>query len=145
MMPSLKFIDIPACTAELGWRFDGELPEEAEKAMTEFASGRDYRTLFFSPRRTVLRRGLELPQRPCPGIHSLAAMTTEAWKACRTLAVALSQNLRNSDGGCQPKTNSKSLRVVSYLHGAMIFPMEFPTTNARASQDTRSERREDLS
>jgi hypothetical protein len=52
-MADFEFIEMTPGTVELGWRFDGVLPKEAALAMSEFAFGHDFRTLFFSPRRTV--------------------------------------------------------------------------------------------
>jgi hypothetical protein len=52
-MTDFEFIELTPTTAELGWRFDDVLPEEAMAVMTEFGFGEDFRTLFFSPRRTV--------------------------------------------------------------------------------------------
>jgi hypothetical protein len=66
-----EFIDLKPGTVELGWRFDSVLPTKATVAMSEFAFGAghpaalavgepdrhdppaDFRTLFFSRRRTV--------------------------------------------------------------------------------------------
>ena len=52
-MTVFEFIEMTPATLELGWRFDGVLPTQAAAAMSEFAFGHDFRTLFFSPRRTV--------------------------------------------------------------------------------------------
>src|SRR5262249_13289427 len=52
-MTDFEFIDLKPGTVELGWRFDNTLPKKAAEAMSEFAFGHDFRTLFFSPRRTV--------------------------------------------------------------------------------------------
>lgn len=52
-MIDFEFIEISPITVELGWRFDTVLPKAAEESMAEFAFGQDFRTLFFSPRRTV--------------------------------------------------------------------------------------------
>ena len=52
-MADVEFIEMTPGTVELGWRFDGVLPKEAMTSMSEFAFGQDFRTLFFSPRRTV--------------------------------------------------------------------------------------------
>jgi hypothetical protein len=52
-MTDFEFIEMTPGAVELGWRFDGVLPKQAAAAMSEFAFGHDFRTLFFSPRRTV--------------------------------------------------------------------------------------------
>ncbi len=52
-MNDFEFIEVTPGTVELGWRFDDVLPNEAADAMSEFAFGHEFRTLFFSPRRTV--------------------------------------------------------------------------------------------
>jgi hypothetical protein len=52
-MTDFEFIEITPGPVELGWRFDGVLPIEAADAMAEFALSDDFRTFFFSPRRTV--------------------------------------------------------------------------------------------
>jgi hypothetical protein len=52
-MTDFEFIEMSPGTVELGWRFDAVLPKEAAKVMSEFAFGHDFRTLFFSPRRSV--------------------------------------------------------------------------------------------
>ncbi len=52
-MSDLDFIEFDPGTVELGWRFDDVMPEDAVAAMSDFAFEHDYRTLFFSPRRTV--------------------------------------------------------------------------------------------
>jgi formylglycine-generating enzyme required for sulfatase activity len=51
-MTHFEFVEIPGCIAELGWRFDDALPKQASAAMSEFA-GEDFRSLLFSPARTV--------------------------------------------------------------------------------------------
>ncbi len=52
-MTDFEFIQMSPGTVELGWRFDGVLPKAAVESMSDFASGQDFRTLFFSPRRKV--------------------------------------------------------------------------------------------
>jgi formylglycine-generating enzyme required for sulfatase activity len=51
-MTPFQFIEIPTATVDLGWRFDNVLPKQAAEAMSEFA-GEGFRSLFFSPARTV--------------------------------------------------------------------------------------------
>jgi hypothetical protein len=53
VMTEFEFVNLSPGTVELGWRFDDVLPEKAAEAMSDFAFDRDFRTLFFSPRRTV--------------------------------------------------------------------------------------------
>lgn len=52
-MCDFEFIEMTPSTVELGWRFDNVLPKQATESMSEFAFGHDFRTLFFSPPRTV--------------------------------------------------------------------------------------------
>jgi hypothetical protein len=51
-MTDFEFIEIACGHMELGWRFDHVLPKNAVESMSEFAFGNDFRTLFFSPRRS---------------------------------------------------------------------------------------------
>src|SRR2546430_1990699 len=70
-MTDFEFIEMSPGTVELGWRFDSVLPKKVAETLSELdfgaghvaavAAGRldrhggphDFRTLFFSPRRTV--------------------------------------------------------------------------------------------
>jgi len=52
-MPQLTFKKIKQNTHHLGWRYNDTFPPEAIKTIQDFAHDEDFRTLFFSPKRTV--------------------------------------------------------------------------------------------
>jgi len=49
----LEFVTVEHATCNLGWRFDDALPPDVMDTLASFTNDADFRTLFFSPSRTV--------------------------------------------------------------------------------------------
>ena len=63
---TFDFVKLTPGTVELGWRFDDILPKEASAAMSAMTGDEDFRTSFFSPRRTVSLAPFQIATRAVP-------------------------------------------------------------------------------